>query len=125
MNLDYISNQGLELLHVLAADGIHGLDLKQIVSLHATGPYSSISFLDSEKSVLVGKSLGTFEDALLQFGFFRIHKSHIVNLRYVSCFRSAKNGGTVELSDGTELPVSRLRKSEFLKSYKALAAVTV
>lgn len=44
--------------------------------------------------------------------FFRCHRSYLVNLDYVYAYE----GGIIILSDGTKVPVSRLRKQEFIKA---------
>lgn len=43
--------------------------------------------------------------------FFRCHRSYLVNLDYVCGY----SGGIIILSDGSKVPVSRLRKQEFIK----------
>ncbi|MBL7732164.1 MAG: response regulator transcription factor [Chitinophagaceae bacterium] len=62
-------------------------------------------------------NIGEFESMLENFGFFRIHNSYIINhdkvLRYLK-----GEGGTVIMSNKTELPVSRRRKPEFLEWLK-------
>jgi two-component system LytT family response regulator len=46
------------------------------------------------------------------YGFFSIHKSHLVNIRQIT--RYLKNG-VVEMSDGSEVPVSRRKREEFVE----------
>lgn len=114
----------LELLHVLAEDGIHRMSLNEIMCLNSSGAYTHIHYLNGKK-VEVGKNLKRFEEALAAFGFFRVHKSYIVNMHRVERYRASKSGGTVELTDGRTLPVARSRKSAFLTSFKKMATVTV
>ena len=64
--------------------------------------------------MLVSKTLGDFEDALTSNLFFRIHDSHLVNLHHVKKYLKG-DGGTVILSDNTELDVARRRKEAFIK----------
>ena len=114
----------LELLHVLAEDGIHRMSLNQITCLNSSGAYTHIHYLDGKK-VEVGKNLRRFEEALVPYQFFRVHKSHVVNMERIERYRATKSGSTVELSDGRTLPVARSRKSAFLKAFKELATVTI
>lgn len=44
--------------------------------------------------------------------FFRCHRSYLVNLDHVRKF----DAGMIHLSDGSEIPVSRLRGQEFMKT---------
>jgi two-component system LytT family response regulator len=55
-----------------------------------------------------------FEDMLVEQGFFRLHKSHIVNLSFVESYVKS-DGGKVVLSDGTKIPVAERKKSSLLK----------
>lgn len=114
----------LELLHVLAEDGIHRMSLNDITCLNSSGAYTHIHCLH-EKKVEVGKNLRRFEHALSPFDFFRVHKSHIVNMHRVVRYKASKSGGTVEMADGRTLPVARSRKSAFLEAFKKMATVTV
>lgn len=114
----------LELLHVLAEEGIHRMSLNDITCLSSSGAYTHIHYLN-DKKVGVGKNLKRFEEALASFDFFRVHKSHVVNMHRVERYRASKSGGTVELTDGRTLPVARSRKSAFLAAFKKMATVTV
>lgn len=66
-------------------------------------------YLQNGQRHLVSRTLKEYEELLEPHGFMRIHQSHLVNLGEVSAFGKA-DGGYVQLSDGTRLPVSRYRK---------------
>lgn len=68
-------------------------------------------YLIKNRKITVAKTLKHFED-ILENGFFRIHKSFIVNLNFVSKILS-KATYFLELNEGTQLPVSR-------RNYKTL-----
>jgi two-component system LytT family response regulator len=57
-------------------------------------------------------NIGVFREMLEPYGFFSIHKSHLVNIRQIT--RYLKNG-VVEMSDGSEVPVSRRKREEFVE----------
>ena len=61
------------------------------------------------------KSLKEFEEILQNANFFRIHKSYLVNIAYVTEFDSSKN--VVHMNDGVKLEVARRRREEFLKVF--------
>jgi two-component system LytT family response regulator len=71
---------------------------------------------DGEKYV-VSNSMKEYEDILEDHGFFRIHKSHIVNISFVNSFDKE---GYVVLKDKTSLPVARRKKSELLDLFTRL-----
>ena len=50
------------------------------------------------------------EKTLLIHQFERIHQSHIVNLNHIKKYIN-KDGGSILLSDGTELPVAQRKKT--------------
>ena len=62
------------------------------------------------------KTLGEYEMLLVDLGFFRIHQSTIVNLRYVKSYIKG-DGGFVEMTTGEQLQLSRNRKNDFLKRF--------
>ncbi len=60
---------------------------------------------------MVLASLSTAEQALGDRGL-RVHRSHWVALAHVRRLAQTANGMTLELSDGSRIPVSRRRASE-------------
>ncbi len=59
------------------------------------------------------KSLGEWEQEIKNQDFERIHKSYIVNLRYVITI-----GNTVVPKNGISVPLARRLKKEFEARYK-------
>ncbi|MGB3591708.1 MAG: LytTR family DNA-binding domain-containing protein [Nonlabens sp.] len=94
-------------------EGFEILDVDQIVYCSADNNYTHIYLKNSKK--LVSKTLRHFEDALEEYSFCRIHKSHLINPRYVTAYHKGK-GGSVKLGT-TELPVSASRKLELFKYF--------
>jgi two-component system, LytTR family, response regulator len=72
-------------------------------------------FLDDQKQILVCQTLREYEDLLKPQGFLRVHQSNLVNLKKVKSYVRS-NGGYLEMQDGSQVPVSRLRKEELLKA---------
>lgn len=83
--------------------------IKDIVWLESDNNYTTLHLISSEKLV-VSRSLGEFENLLQDYDFCRIHQSVIINLEYLKEYLRG-DGGSVILQDGTELEVSRRRKS--------------
>lgn len=63
-----------------------------------------------EESFEANGNLSDVEKAVAGYGFVRIHKSYLVNLRYITLIRKNE----IILDDGTSLPLSR-RKLESVK----------
>lgn len=98
----------------------HGFDVintSEIVYIEADSNYS-IFHLKNTGKMVVAKPLKEFEEMLAGKAFLRIHKSVIVNFKYVKAY-SHRNGLQVILKDGSALPVSRRRLNEFQEKAKA------
>lgn len=96
-----------------ASDGISFVKMSDILRVEANGRYAKFYLLNKE-TIVVSKTLGDFEEILSANQFFRIHDSSIINLNHVKKYIRG-DGGTVLLSDNTELDVARRRKDEFVK----------
>ncbi|MBR9921383.1 MAG: LytTR family transcriptional regulator [Bacteroidetes bacterium] len=64
---------------------------------------------------LSSKSIGYFAEILKPFGFFLTHRSHLVNLDFVDSYTFE---GEIILQDGTSVPLSRRRKTAFIKQFE-------
>jgi two-component system LytT family response regulator len=93
--------------------GFRIVDTSDIIYIEADSNYS-VFHLKNEVRLVISKPLKEFEDILDTSGFARIHKSAIVNLKYVNSY-SNKNGFEVFLKNSVVLTVSRRRASEFLE----------
>ena len=99
----------------------HGFDLlvfDDLIRLEADGCYTKI-FIKGEKTKMICRTLKAFEDALPKELFFRVHKSHLINLKYVKDY-SNLSGNHVRMSDGSKVEISRRKAPEFIKKVKAI-----
>lgn len=99
-------------LAIPTSDGMEYLNPKYIIRIEADRSYSWF-FLSGERKILVSKNLKEFQDILDKRNFFRPHNSHLINMGYVRKF-VRKEGGYIEMLDGSQIPVSRNRKDLFL-----------
>ena len=96
-------------------------EIKDVIRIESTNHYTMVYRADSPK-LMLSKSLREFEDVLDNRQFVRIHNSHVINMAYLQRF-SRKDGGFVEMTDGTHLPVSRRRQElllEMIRTYKCV-----
>jgi two-component system, LytTR family, response regulator len=107
---------GLPRITINHAKGFKIVDPNEFMYLEGEGNYTSIIFVDGTKYVDT-KSIGVYEDILDSQHFFRIHKSHIVNVLYVKEFLN-DNGHFVVMKNNTKLAISRLRVPQFLEFFK-------
>ena len=92
------------------------LNIPDIIRCESDGNYTQIFSLGN-KRLTSTKTLKYFEDFLGDTKFFRIHKSHYINLSHVDKYIKGK-GGHVVMSDGTKLEVAIRRKEEFIRRFR-------
>jgi two-component system, LytTR family, response regulator len=73
---------------------------------------------DQKKSV-VSRTLKNFEDSLPSEKFFRIHKSHLINLNHVKDY-SNLSGNFVTMADESKIEISRRKAPDFVLKIKSL-----
>jgi len=99
-------------LAIPTADGMEYLNPRDIIRIEADRSYSWF-FLAGDRKILVSKHMKEFQDLLNDRYFFRSHNSHLINLRFVKKF-VRRDGGYIEMTDGSQVPVSRNKKDLFL-----------
>lgn len=100
------------------SDDIHLIKINDIIRCESDGSYTSF-FLKEDKQLLVSKNLKEYEDLLTDYGFFRAHHSHLININYIERFHKA-DGGIIYMSDKSEIPVSVRKKEGLLKLFGEL-----
>ena len=98
---------------IATSEGIHIIAHNKLIRCESDGSYSSL-YIEGAKSLLVSKNLRELEDLLNSPNFFRIHKSHLINLSHIR-FVSKQDGGDVLMSDNSSVPISRSAKQEFFR----------
>jgi two-component system LytT family response regulator len=96
--------------------GFTVLKLEDIVYCEAERSYT-IFRLVNNKTILISKPLFDYERLLEGTIFLRIHKSFLINLMHVKEYVRGE-GGTVVMSTGMEIEVSRRKKEQFLVKIK-------
>ena len=87
--------------------------VEDVIFIEASGDYTSIRTLD--KKHLHNETLKTLEAVLDPSYFVRIHRSFIVNVRFIKELVSHYNGDyTVALQNGGQLKLSRNYRSQLL-----------
>lgn len=99
-------------LAIPTAEGVLFLPLTDIIRAEAAGSYATI-FLNNREKLVASKNLTELEEMLASDDFFKVHKSHLVNLRYVVKYIRGE-GGILVLSDGSEIDVARRKKEDLL-----------
>jgi two-component system LytT family response regulator len=92
------------------------LKLEEIVYCEAQRSYTFFRLVNN-KSILISKPLFDYERSLTDTVFFRVHKSFLINLMHVKEYTRGE-GGTVMMSNGMEIEVSRRKKEKFMGKIK-------
>ncbi|HNX44044.1 MAG TPA: LytTR family DNA-binding domain-containing protein [Bacteroidales bacterium] len=91
--------------------GFRLVNVDEVMYLQAADNYTVFSLTD-KREIISTRTLGEFEKILESPEFFRIHKSTIINLNFLTGY-SCVQGNYAELMDGSRLDISRRKLSEF------------
>ena len=94
-------------------NGFQVVSLRDIVRCESDNNYT-VFHLIANPRIVVSKPLKEYEELLEEFGFYRIHQSHLINLRYIKQYIKGE-GGTVIMTDHSQIDVSRRKKDDFLQ----------
>ncbi len=79
-----------------------------IIRLEASGSYT-VFYILGQKPVVASHNLSEFEAKLSPVYFMRVHKSHVVNSRFIEKY-AKKDNSFLTLTTGEDVPVSRTKK---------------
>jgi len=111
--LDNIKGNNSSKLVINTSDGVEYINLTDIIKIEGSGSYVKI-VLKNGVNHIVSKNLKDFHYLIDSNSFYRTHNSFIINLEHVKKF-CYKDGGYIEMIDGSAVPISRKKKEEFLK----------
>jgi two-component system LytT family response regulator len=100
------------------ADQVHVVNIEDIVHVEADSNYSTF-FMHDGRKIIVSKAMKEFEEQLLEYGFHRIHKSHLVNIHKMSYLDKA-DGGFLVMIDGARVPVASRKKDMLMELFEGL-----
>jgi two-component system, LytTR family, response regulator len=107
------TRQPVSRLAVSSMNEILYIDYAQISYLEADSNYTNI-ILRNGKRINSTKTLKEYEGMLDPASFFRVFKTHIINLAHVEKFIKG-DGGYIVMNDGTRVPVSREKRQQLLE----------
>ena len=85
-----------------------------VVRLEASSNYTLIHTVD-KRPLVVAKVLSAYEELLVGMGFIRVHRSHLINKRFVSELTQA---GNIILKDNRKIKVARRRRKEVMSTMR-------
>jgi len=117
-HLKPFSNQNRKII-VKTSECIHLLDLNNIVCCESYNSYTTFH-TSSGENIIVSKTLKDYDELLAGSGFYRVHKSHLINLMHIKRF-DRQDGGYIVLSNELKIPVASRKRDEVLKLFEKLA----
>ena len=103
----------LDTLALSTQEGLHFVKTDDIMFLEASGCYTYI-YMNNNIKHLVSKNLAVFEEVLKDNPiYFRPHKSHIINLKFIKQYIRGE-GGELIMQNNSSITLSRNKKQEFL-----------
>jgi two-component system LytT family response regulator len=94
-------------------------EIDDIVYCKADNTYTTFSIINTQKKFVVSKPLRYYDELFASHGFFRCHKSFLINLSHVSRFSQAE-GLIIEMKNGESVQLARSRKEEFFNKMNSL-----
>ncbi|MFO7864730.1 MAG: LytTR family DNA-binding domain-containing protein [Salinivirgaceae bacterium] len=106
------NKQNFNRLALYSAEGITIVNVKDIVRCESSVNYTHF-IMDKNIKILVSKTLKEYDELLCNHGFFRIHRSHLINLTHLKKYIKGE-GGWVIMTDDSKIEVSRRKKEPLL-----------
>ncbi len=100
-------------LLVSTLEAVEFIRIRDIIRCEAQGAYTQL-FLKDARPVMVSKVIKEFEFLLQDYGFYRVHQSHLINLKEVRKYVKADN--YLLMRDGAQIQLARSRKEDFFNA---------
>lgn len=115
--LDNVKNVGTGFMKIAipSIQGLEFINVEDIIHCEAKRAYTYL-YISKSKKLLSVKTLSEYEELLPSNIFFRVHHSHLINLKRVVKFHKGR-GGQVEMENGALIEVATRRKDEFLAKF--------
>ena len=108
-----LNNKKTEKIALPTSTGLKMIKLCDIIRCESDNNYTMFYLKDKSK-ILVSKTLKEYDEILSSEGFYRTHKSHLVNVSYIKEYVKGE-GGYVILNEGSSVDVARRKKEGLLQ----------
>jgi len=113
-NLDHNTSEGAKIV-IPGAKFYQHMNVSSIIHCEGWQKYTKI-YHEGGKEIVSSYNIGVFKDLLKSYTiFYTPHKSHLINFKHL---KSYDKEGTIHMSNGNTVPVSRRRKVEFQERLK-------
>jgi len=108
------NKKSLKRIVLHTSDHLHLISVSDIIRAEADSNYTRF-WISGGKRIMVSRTIKEFDELLSGSGLIRVHQSHLVNIKYIDKFVK-KDGGYLQVKDGTTIPVSHNLKKQVLKA---------
>ncbi len=108
-NISMSANQDSKIA-LAGTDAYTFVKVNEIVRCEGWQKYTKV-YLNKGKCIISSYNIGKFKTMLQNYGFYATHKSHLINTSLIVQYLKE---GTVMMSDGSAVPVSRRKKDDFI-----------
>lgn len=95
---------------------IYLVEYDAVVYFEGDGNYTHV-ILNTGKKITSAKPIYEYEEQLATKGFYRVHKSYLINMTHITKYIKGR-GGEVVMVNGDTVYVSSRKKNEFLEMIK-------
>jgi two-component system, LytTR family, response regulator len=115
-NMQHKSGSQKMKLCIPSLKGFQVVEIQHIIYCEASSNYTNFYFAN-RPSICASKPIHEYEELLQDCNFIRIHKSFMVNLEHIKEYIRGE-GGSIILSNGHEVEVSRRKKDLLMTKMK-------
>lgn len=109
------ANKQLQKIVLPLMDGFEVIQVKDVIRCEANDNFTDFILCDKPR-LLICRTLKFYEGILTEFGFVRVHKSHLVNIEHVKKYLKGK-GGQLVMSDNSIVDVSPNKKDDLMARF--------
>ncbi len=110
----------MENLNQIIANSNQGISPEEIIFLSADANYTNIHFANGRKSTYA-RTLKSVEGQFTDIGFFRTHKSYLVNLQFFKEVHWDKANPFMVLSNDFRVAIARRKRAELRRMLNSMA----
>ncbi|MBN1651111.1 MAG: response regulator transcription factor [Bacteroidales bacterium] len=99
-------------------ENIHVIPIDDVIALSSDRNYTRFYFVN-KPNIIVSKTLKEFESILQDFNFMRVHRSHIINLKYIERYEK-NDGGYAVMHGDLKFEVSHRKRDELIEFFEQL-----
>jgi two-component system, LytTR family, response regulator len=107
------ANKHIDKLAIPSSDGFIMVHLSEIIYCESDGNYTIFNLTNNRK-LTSSYTLRQYDDMLSTQGFFRAHKSFLINLSHINRYLKSE-GGLIMMSNGKTVELSRRNKEKLMK----------